>query len=256
MIHSQAIVHPSARIAEDVEIGPWTIIGEHVEIGKGTTIASHVVIQGPTTIGEGNKVYQFASIGEVPQDKKYSGERTRLEIGDHNTFREFCTINRGTEQGGKVTKIGDHNLFMSYTHVAHDCDIANHVIFSNNASIAGHVSVGDYAILGGFVGVHQFCAIGAYSFAAAGSIITKDVLPYVKVSGYPAQVHGLNTIGLERLGYGPKTLAALRQAYKVIFRQNLTVPEAIELLIKMSKEDLEVQLFVQFLQESTRGIVR
>ncbi len=256
MIHETAIIDPNASIAKDVEVGPWTLIGPDVVIGEGTVISPHVVIRGPTTIGKNNRIYQFATIGEDSPDKKYSGETTRLEIGNHNVFRECCTVHRGTVQGGGVTKIGSHNLFMAYTHVAHDCVIGNHVVFSNNASVAGHVSVDDYACLGGMVGVHQFCAIGTHSFAAGGAIIIKDVPPFVMVSGYPAEAHGLNSVGLERHGYTTEVITNLKRAYKVIFRQSYTLQQAIGELKKMAKDTSEINSLIDFLNNSTRGIVR
>lgn len=256
MIDQRAIIDPTASIATDVHVGPWSLIGPHVEIGAGSWIGPHVVIQGPTKIGCRNKIYQFSSIGEAPQDKKYRGEPTRLEIGDDNTFRESCTVHRGTEEGGQVTRIGNDNLFMAYTHVAHDCIIGNNVIFANNASVAGHVTVGDFACLGGMVGVHQFCAIGAHSFAAGASVIVRDVPPFVLVSGYPAEAHGLNTVGLERRGFSAETIAELRRAYKVIFRHSLTLQEAITELKAMVEKTPEIALLVDFLGLSTRGIVR
>lgn len=256
MIDKHALIDASAKIAENVSIGPWTIIGPGVEIGEGTWIGPHAVIQGPTSIGCDNKIYQFASIGEAAQDIRYNGEPTRLEIGDRNIFRECCTVHRGTVQGRGMTRIGSDNLFMAYTHVAHDCVVGNKTIFSNNASIAGHVAVGDYAYLGGMVGVHQFCAVGAHSFAAGGAIIFKDVPPFVTVSGYPAEAHGLNTVGLERRGYSLETIAALKRAYKVIFRQSFTIQEAISELNNMTIETPEVRVLSDFLSQSTRGIVR
>jgi UDP-N-acetylglucosamine acyltransferase len=256
VIHKQAIIDPKASIAADVQIGPWTIIGPDVEIQSGTVVASHVVIKGPTSIGRDNKIYQFATLGEDSPDKKYGGERTQLSIGDRNVFRECCTIHRGTFQGGGVTRIGDDNLFMAYTHVAHDCTIANRVVFSNNASVAGHVQVEDDACLGGMVGVHQFCVVGAHSFAAAGSIILKDVPPFVMVSGYPGEAHGLNAVGLERRGFSAATITALKQAYKIIFRQSLTIQEAIIKLGDIAQDVPEVQSLIAFLSQSTRGIIR
>lgn len=258
VIDKHAIIDPSASIDENVHIGPWTLIGPNVEIGSGTWIGPHTVIQGPTKIGRDNKIFQFASIGEAPQDKKYNNEPTRLEIGDRNIFRESCTIHRGTALGRQITVIGDDNLFMAYTHAAHDCQVGNHVIFSNNASIAGHVNVGDYACLGGMVGVHQFCSIGMQSFAAGGAIIYKDVPPFITVSGYPAEAHGLNSVGLERRGYSPETLAVLRRAYKIIFRQSLTRQEAIIELENLMKESNtpEIHLLIDFISKSSRGIVR
>ena len=197
MIHQTAIIHPTARIAEGVTIGPWTIIGEQVEIGEGTWIGPHVVIQGYTKIGKHNKIFQFSSLGEIPQDRKYQGEETFLEIGDNNVIREFCTFNRGTTQDKGITKIGNGNLFMAYVHIAHDCVIGNNAILANSTSLAGHVHVGDYANLGGFVGVFQFCRIGAYSFTTGSSMVVKDVPPFLKVSGNYAKPYGLKFCRLE-----------------------------------------------------------
>lgn len=256
MISKHAIIDPKAKIAANVEIGPWTLIGPDVEIGEGTWVASHVVIRGPTKIGKDNKIFQFATLGEGSPDKKYGGEPTLLEIGDRNIFRECCTIHRGTVQGGGVTKIGNDNLFMAYTHVAHDCTIGNQVVFSNNASVAGHVQVGNYANLGGMAGVHQFCSIGEHSFAAGGSIIIKDIPPFITVAGHPAEVYGLNTVGLERHGFTSNTIAALKRAYKIIFRESLTLQDAISELRLMTEETPEIQTLINFLSNSTRGIVR
>lgn len=256
MIDKNAIIDPKASIAENVHVGPWTLIGPNVVIEEGTWIGPHVVIQGPTRIGKNNKIYQFSSIGEAPQDKKYQGEPTRLEIGDRNVFRESTTIHRGTVQGEQITRIGNDNLFMAYTHVAHDCVVGNHVVFSNNASIAGHVKVDDYACLGGMVGVHQFCAIGKHSFAAGGAVILKDIPPFVMVSGYPAEAHGLNTVGLERHGYVANTILALKRAYKILFRQSITLQDAISELKTMVQDTPEILQLVNFLNSSTRGIVR
>lgn len=256
MISNQAIIDPSAKLGPNVTIGPFSIIGPNVEIGEDTVVGPHVVIKGPTRIGKNNKFYQFSSIGEDCQDKKYHGEDTRLEIGDNNSFREGCTVHRGTVQGGGLTSIGNDNLFMVNTHVAHDCIIGSHVIFSNNASIAGHVRVDDHASLGGFVGVHQFCVIGAHSFVAGGSIILKDVVPYVIVSGHPAQAHGLNTIGLTRREFSAEAINVLKQAYKIIFRTSATVKDAISKLNLLAVDCSEVILLKDFLEQSTRGIVR
>lgn len=256
MINPQAIIDPKARIASNVEIGPWTIIGPDVEIGEGTWIGPHVVIKGPTRIGRENKIFQFASIGEDPQDKKYAGEKTFLEIGDRNIFREACTINRGTVQAGGITKIGNENLFMAYVHVAHDCIIANHTVFSNHASIAGHVIVEDFAILGGFSGVHQFCTIGKYSFIGAGGIVTMDVLPYVLIDGHEAKTCGLNAVGLKRHGFSNETINYLKRAYKIIYRNGLTVSQAIEQLTELLPECPDIQHMILALQNSVRGIIR
>jgi UDP-N-acetylglucosamine acyltransferase len=256
VISKQAVIDSRATLAADVEVGPFAVIGPNVEIGSGTIIGPHVVIMGPTTIGKNNRFYQFSSIGEDCQDKKYHGEDTRLEIGDNNIFREGCTVHRGTLQGGGLTAIGNDNLFMVNTHVAHDCLIGNHVIFSNNAAVAGHVQVGDYASLGGFVGVHQFCLIGAHSFAGGGSIIMKDIAPFVRVFGNPAQTHGLNTVGLARREFSAEVMSSLKQAYKIVFRNSVTVSDAIEKLNELIITCPEVSVMRDFLQKSERGITR
>ncbi len=256
MIHALAVVDPSARLADDVEVGPFSVIGADVEIGSGCRVGPHVVIQGPTTIGADNRFFQFSSIGEDPQDKKFAGEKTRLEIGDRNVFREHVTVNRGTAQDGGKTVIGDDNWIMVGVHIAHDCQVGNQTIFSNNASLAGHVMVDDYAILGGFTLVHQFCSIGAHCFTAMGSVIPKDVPPYVLVSGHMARPYGLNSEGLRRRGYSPEVRQALQRAYKIIYRSNLTMEQAREQLQAMAAETPEVGLLADFLARSSRGIVR
>lgn len=256
MIHPTAIIDPAARIAANVEIGPWTLIGANVEIGEGTWIGSHVVIQGPTKIGKENKIFQFSSIGEIPQDKKYRGEKTFLEIGDRNIIRESCTFNRGTIQDKGITQIGNDNLFMAYVHIAHDCVMGNHNIMANNASLAGHVIIDNHVILSGYSGVFQFCRVGSHSFSCAGSIIDKDVPPFVKVSGYYAKPFGLNTVGMKRYGFTEETILALRRAYKVIYRKGLTVKQALEELNHMVQDCQEIKMFIDFLQTSARGIVR
>lgn len=256
MIHPTAIIDPSARIAANVEIGPWTMIGANVEIGEGTWIGPHVIIRGPTKIGKDNKIFQFASLGEEPQDKKFRGENTLLEIGDRNTIREYCSFNRGTTQDKSVTRIGDDNLFMAYVHIAHDCIVGNHTIFANAATLAGHVIVEDYAILSGFSGVFQACRIGTHSFACMGAVVDKDVPPFVKVSGYYAKPFGLNTVGMKRRGFMEDTMLNLRRAYKIIYRQGLTVTRAVEQLEAMLVECPEVQMFIDFLKSSERGIIR
>jgi UDP-N-acetylglucosamine acyltransferase len=256
VISKQAVIDPRATLAPDVEVGPFAVIGPNVEIGSGTIVGPHAVIMGPTKIGKNNRFYQFSSIGEDCQDKKYHGEDTRLEIGDNNIFREGCTVHRGTLQGGGLTAIGNDNLFMVNTHVAHDCIIGNHVIFSNNAAIAGHVQVGDYASLGGFVGVHQFCLIGAHSFAGGGSMIMKDIAPFVRVFGNPAQTHGLNTVGLARREFSVEVMSSLKQAYKIVFRNSVTVSDAVEKLNELILTCPEVSIMRDFLQKSERGITR
>ena len=254
MIDKTAIIDPSAKIAKGVSIGPYSIIGPDVEIGEGTWIGPHVVVKGPTKIGRDNKIYQFASIGEDPQDLKYKGEKTLLEIGDRNVIREFCTLNRGTVQDKGVTRIGNDNLFMSYVHIAHDCVVGNATVFANNASLAGHVSVEDHVILGGFSGVFQFCRVGAHSFIATNSVVIKDVPPYVKVSGNFAKPFGLNTVGLQRRGFGDIALTELRRAYKIIYRNGLTVADAINELRKLTSP--EVAPLIEFIETSSAGIVR
>lgn len=254
MIHSTAIIDPTAVIGQDVHIGPYTVIGPRVEIGAGTWIGPHVVINGPTKIGRNNRIFQFSSIGEITQDLKYNGEETFLEIGDHNTIREFCTVNRGSVQDKSITKLGDHNLLMAYVHIAHDCIVGNHVVFSNNASLAGHVKIEDHVILGGFSGVFQFCRLGAHSFISTNSVVIKDVPPYVKVSGYYAKPFGLNSVGLQRRGFTSEAITELKRAYRIIYRNGLTVTNALAELKAMLTP--EVQQFAQFIEASTAGIVR
>lgn len=256
MIADTAKIDKSAKIANNVEISHYSIIGPDVEIGEGTWIGPHVVINGPTKIGRNNKIFQFASIGERPQDKKYDGEPTRLEIGDNNVFRECTTISRGTKPGGGVTRIGNDNLFMAYVHIAHDCFVGNNTVFSNNASLAGHVTVQDYANLGGFVGVHQHCNIGSFCFCAGGSIIVKDVLPYLTVSGHPAQTYGLNVEGLKRRNFSADDIVHLKRAYKTLYRQGLSLEEALQALEEMIPECVHIQTMVDFIKNSERGIIR
>lgn len=254
MIHETAIIDPSAKIGANVSIGPYSVIGADVEIGDDTWIGPHVVINGPTKIGRGNRIFQFASVGEITQDLKYKGEDTYLEIGDNNTIREFCTINRGSVQDNAITKLGNNNLLMAYVHIAHDCVVGSHVVFANNASLAGHVRVEDHVVMGGFAGVFQFCRIGAHSFIATNSVVIKDVPPYVKVSGYYAKPFGLNTVGLQRRGFTNEAITQLRRAYKVIYRNGLTLANAIEQLKAMVSP--EVEQMTQFIENSNAGIVR
>ena len=256
MIHPQAIVDPSARVAADAEVGPWTLIGPDVEIGAGTRIASHVVIKGPTRIGRNNRILQFSTIGEDTPDLKYKGEPSWLVIGDDNIIREGVTIHRGTANDRNETTIGNHNLLMAYVHVGHDSVIGDHCILVNNASLAGHVIVGDWAILSGYVLVHQFCQIGAHAFAGASAYISKDVPPYVMVAGNPAEAKNINVEGLKRRGFSSDAIAALRRAYKVIYRQGLTVDEAVPELEKLAAEHVEVQPLIDSLRASSRGITR
>lgn len=256
MIDATAVVDPGAELADGVVVGPYSIIGADVVIDSGTQIGPHVVIKGPTRIGRDNTIYQFASIGDAPQDKKYNGEPTRLEIGDRNTIREFVTINRGTVQDEGVTRLGDDNWIMAYVHIAHDCQIGNQTIFANNASLAGHVTIGDHVILGGFTLVHQFCTLGAHSLTAFGSGISMDVPPYVTVGGSPAKPHGLNMEGLRRRGFSPEARKVLKQAYRTLYRENLSLQDAIARLQKQVNGCAELGLLVSFLENQTRGIVR
>lgn len=256
MIHPTAIVHEGARLAPDVSVGPYSIIGEHVEIGAGTSIGPHVVINGHTLIGKDNRIFQFSSLGEVPQDKKYQGEETRLEIGDRNVIREFCTFNRGTSQDVGVTRVGDDNWIMAYVHLAHDCQIGNYTIFANNAQLAGHVQVGDYAILGGFTVVHQFCHIGGHSITGMGTILFKDVPPYVTAAGHDAQPHGINAEGLKRRGFSSEALLEIKRAYKTLYKSGLTLEQAKLALAEQANACPEIQILTDFLAHSTRGIIR
>ncbi|PTQ90318.1 acyl-ACP--UDP-N-acetylglucosamine O-acyltransferase [Agitococcus lubricus] len=256
-IHPTAIIDSNAQIADDVIIGPYTIIGADVVIGSGCEIGPHVVIKGATTLGKNNRIFQFATIGEDCQDKKYKGERTFLEIGDNNTIRENCTIHRGTVQDNSITRIGSHNWLMVNTHIAHDCIVGDNCIFANNAGLAGHVKVGDGVIVGGNTGVHQFCQIGSYAMMGGASLVLKDIPAFVMVSGNPAQAAGMNFEGMRRRGWSSDTIMLLKRAYKVVYRQGLTLEVAIQQL----EQDIlpqcpEVQLFIDSLKASTRGITR
>ena len=259
-IHPTAIVDPGATIHDSAEIGAYSIIGANVEIGARTRVGPHVVIDGNTRIGEDNVFYQFSSIGAPPQDKKYAGEPTRLEIGDRNTIREFCTFNRGTVQDVGVTRLGNDNWIMAYVHLAHDCQIGNHTIFANNAQLAGHVHVGDWAIMGGFSNVHQFCKIGAHAMVGMSTSLTQDVPPYVILSGNPAQAHGINSEGLKRRGFSREAITAIRHAYKVLYKSGLTLEEAKAALEVQEQSEpefaVELKLIRDFLQNVSRGIVR
>lgn len=256
MIDSKAIIDPKAEIDEGVSIGPFSIIGAGVKIGKGTMVAPHVIIKGPTSIGADNKILQFSSIGDDPQDKKYAGEETYLEIGDRNVIREYVTINRGTTQDAKVTRLGDDNLLMAYCHVAHDCQIGNHTIFANAASLAGHVHVGDWAILGGFCCVHQFCHIGAHSFSGLGSTVKRDIPPYVLVDGSPAKPHGINSEGLHRRGFSDEAIKQIKQAYKIIYKKQMKLTEAVDAIKEMAVKCPELAIMVDFFRDRERSIVR
>lgn len=256
MIHPTAIIDPGASLAPDVEVGAFTTIGKDVVIGSGTVIGSHVTIEGPTTIGEQNRIFQFSSLGAAPQDKKYAGEPTRLEIGDRNTIREFCTLNRGTVQDAGATRIGNDNWIMAYVHIAHDCQVGSNTIFANNSSLAGHVHVFDHAILGGFTLIHQFCKIGSHVITAVGSVVFKDIPPYVTASGYDAQPHGINAEGLKRRGFSADRIAAIKRAYKTLYRSSLTLEEAKQALAEQHKECADLGILLDFLDIATRGIIR
>ena len=255
MIDKLAYIHPDAKVGNNVTIGPWTYIGADVEIGDDCWLSSHVVVKGPTVIGKGNKIFQFASVGEDCQDKKYAGEATRLIMGDNNIIRESVTIHRGTTQDKGETRIGSNNLFMAYVHIAHDCVVGNNVIMSNNASIAGHVHVGDWAILGALTGVHQFVHIGAHAFTAGYSLILQDVPPFVMASGQPAIPRGLNSEGMKRRGFSKESQMVVRRAYKTLYRKGNTVEEALAALTEGS-DDEQVKLLIDFVSNSSRGIIR
>ncbi|MDP2825815.1 MAG: acyl-ACP--UDP-N-acetylglucosamine O-acyltransferase [Sulfuritalea sp.] len=255
-IHPTAIVHPAARIGQRVAVGPYSIVGEHVEIGDDTVIGPHVVVSGHTRIGRDNRIFQFCSIGEQPQDKKYAGEPTRLEIGDRNTVREFCTFNCGTAQDAGVTRLGNDNWIMAYVHLAHDCQVGNQTIFANNAQLAGHVQVGDWAILGGFTVVHQFVRIGAHSITAMGTILLQDLPPYVMAAGNPAAPRSINAEGLKRRGFSGDAVAAVRRAYKTLYKSGMKLDEARASIEAESVAVPELALLTGFLAASGRGIIR
>ncbi|MCE8020778.1 acyl-ACP--UDP-N-acetylglucosamine O-acyltransferase [Halomonas sp. MCCC 1A11036] len=255
MIHTTAIVDPGARLAEDVEVGPFSVIGPDVEIGPGSRIGPHVVIKGPTVLGARTRIFQFASVGEDCQDKKYSGEPTRLVMGDDNVIREGVTLHRGTAQDRGETTIGSRNLFMAYVHVGHDCIIGDDCVLANQATLAGHVTLGNFVILGGLSAIHQFCHFGDHAMAGGGSIITKDTPAFVMINGNPAQVHGLNLVGLKRRGFSTEAIKALSDSYRLVYRQGLTVAQALDEI--RSRYSLpETEAFAASIEVSTRGIVR
>jgi len=256
MIHATAIISESAVVADDVEIGPYSVVGDDVEIGSGTKIGSHVVINGPTRIGRDNRIYQFASLGDDPQDKKYAGEPTRLVIGDRNTIREFCTFSRGTVQDRGETTMGDDNWIMAYVHVAHDCVIGNQTIMANNVTLAGHVEIGDWVICGGFSGAHQFCKVGAHAFLGMYSGVNRDVPAYTLVSGQPAVPRGINAEGLKRRNFTAEQIRNIRNAYRLTFRSGKKLAEAIDEVAELAKEQPELVLFLESLRSSERGLLR
>jgi UDP-N-acetylglucosamine acyltransferase len=256
LVHPTALVEAGARLADDVTIGAYTIIGANVTIGPGSRIGPHAVVTGRTSIGARNRIFQFASVGEIPQDRKYGGEPTTTTLGDDNVIREFVSIHAGTAQDRGTTTIGSGNLLLAYTHVAHDCIVGDFTTFSNNAQIAGHVVIGDYAVLGAYAGVHQFCRIGAHAMLAAGAIVLQDVPPYVTVAGYPAKPAGTNNEGLRRRGFAAADIAAVRRAYRTLYRAGLSLEEAREALAKEAIETPVLAPLLEFLAESGRGIVR
>ena len=256
MIHPTALIDPKAELADDVEVGAFTIVDAKVRIDSGTRIGPHAVITGRTTIGKNNHIFQFTSIGEQPQDKKYAGEDTELIIGDDNTIREMCTFSRGSAQGGGVTRIGSHNWIMACVHIAHDCILGDNIIMANNASLAGHVTIGDYAILSGYSLIHQFCTVGEHSFTSFASYVNQSIPPYVTVAGEKARVKGINSEGLKRRGYTSEQITQVRRAYKALYRESLSLEEATARLTEMAVNSPEIQPLVDFLNLAERGILR
>lgn len=256
VVHPTAIVHADARLGTNVSIGAYAIVGPHAEIGDRTTIASHVIIEGRTRIGADNRIHQFACIGGPPQDKKYAGEDTAVEIGDGNVIREYVTINRGTRQDAGVTRLGDRNWIMAYVHFAHDCQIGNDTIFANACQVAGHVKIGDHAILGATTLVHQFVQIGAHAFTAMGTFVQQDVPPYIMAAGNPARPHGLNVEGLKRRGFSPDAISELKRAYRILFRSGNSLESARQQIAALENSRQELAPLVEFLGRTTRGIVR
>ncbi len=256
MIHSTAIIHPGAKLGAGVSIGAYSIIGEHVEIGDDTWVGPHVVIEGRTRIGRENQIFQFCSIGAIPQDKKYAGEPTLLSIGDRNVIREYCSFNLGVPGAGGITTVGSDNWIMAYCHVAHDCHVGNYTTFANNATLAGHVEVGDWATLGGFTGVHQFVRVGAHSFCGVSTVLLLDLPPFVTVSGNPSATHGINSEGLKRRGYSPDSIMAIKRAYKTLYRSKLSLEEARVQIAAAALAEPALQIFSDFLALPGRGIVR
>jgi UDP-N-acetylglucosamine acyltransferase len=255
--HPTAVIHPKARLASSVAVGPYSVIGQDVELGEDCEVMSHVVLTGPAKFGQGNRIFPYASVGQDPQDVKYNGERTFLEVGDGNTLREFISIHRGTAVDGGVTRIGSHNLLMAYVHIAHDCQLGSHIIMSNGASLAGHVEIGDHAIVGAFCGIHQFCRIGAYSFLGSYTIVNKDILPYSKTSAErPVGVFGANRLGLERVGLEKEDIDELQAAFRVLCRSKLNTTQALEKLEASGIHSPHVRALVDFVKTSARGVVK
>ena len=256
IVHPSSVISPNAKIADNVEIGPFCYIGDNVEIGEGCVLKSHVVIKGHSTIGKHNQFFQFTSIGEDCQDKKYAGEETYLEIGDNNVFREFCSIHRGTIQDKLLTSIGSRNLFMANTHLAHDCVVGNDNVLANGATVAGHVHIGNFVILGGTTAVHQFCHIGSHAFTGGGAIILRDIPPFVMISGIKHIPQGINSEGLKRRGFSPESISAIKKAYKILYRQGNTYQEALSLIQAMGDSHSELDILIEFLSAPNRGIIR
>jgi UDP-N-acetylglucosamine acyltransferase len=256
MISPQAIIEPGAQVGENVTVGPFSIIGENVVIGDDTNIGPHVTISGHTKIGKNNRIFQFSSIGEAPQSISYKGEPTELRIGDNNTIREYCSLNTGTVEGGGVTRIGNDNFLMAYVHIAHDCILGDHIIFANGASLAGHVTIGDYAIMGGFTLIHQFCNVGAHVMTGIATVSFKDIPPFIKVAGNTASPYGLNVKGLQRRGFNADEIAALKQAYRTLYRSSLSFQDAIQQITEQAAGNSSVQQFLEFLTNSERGVAR
>jgi UDP-N-acetylglucosamine acyltransferase len=256
VIDARALVSPQAELAADVTVGPFSVIGPHVQIGAGTRIAAHVVINGPTTIGADNVFFQFASIGDAPQDKKYQGEPTRLEIGDRNVFRECCTVNRGTAHGEAITRVGSDNLFMAYTHVAHDCEVGSRIVMANYSALSGHVQLGDWVIMGGYSGVHQFCKVGAHAFIANNCAVTRDVPPYLMAVGQPATPHSVNSEGLKRREFSATQIRNIREAFRILYRRDLPLETAVNELSALAETQPELRSFVDFIAASNRSLIR
>ncbi len=255
-VHPTAQVDARAELADDVDVGPYSVVGPGVRVGAGTRIGPHVVVTGHTTIGARNRIFQFASVGDIPQDRKYGGEPTRLVIGDDNTIREFVSINIGTAQDRGVTTVGNGNWLLAYVHIAHDCAVGNFTTFSNNSQLAGHVTIDDFVTLGGFTGVHQFCRVGTHAMVAAGAIVLQDVPPFTTVQGYPAKPAGTNNEGLRRRGFTAADIAAVRRAYRTLYRDGLSLDDAKAALAESAKADPVLEPLVAFLARSARGIVR
>lgn len=255
-IDPRAVVSPQAELAQDVEVGPFAVIGPRVTIGSGCWIGPHAVVNGPTSLGADNRVFQFASLGDAPQDKKYKGEPTRLEVGDRNVFREYCTVNRGTVSGHGVTRIGNDNLLLAYTHVGHDCTLGNHIVLSNLVMLGGHVELGDWVIMSGYAGAHQFAKIGAHAFIGNNTAVTRDVPPYVLASGHPAEPRAVNSEGLKRRGFTEEQIRVIKNAYRVLYRSDLKLEEAVQILQEMAREHEVLGIFVDFIGKTTRSLVR